>query len=218
MNIKSKIKNIIKGDKEEYFWPADIKGVLLTEIDKYSNMEKSSKAIPIIFNEDESRFKDLRTGEIFESLPLQTNCEHFSDKWYAEKIGNQILDYYTMNYAYEPKMTTRFFPACRLKSIVLEDVNNACCYNEGSSFGDKTLDKITFKKKAEKALDKIDVRWYSEDATRTQIIKFFDVASSILTKCCSIRTECHNRCQHEGAKVAEENQERRNRTEQSREF
>ena len=86
MSIKQKIKSIVNRADNELYYPQDIRYVQLETNDRQILI------VPVVFNEDKTRFKDLLSGYKFNAYDAKKDID---------KIGTQICKYYELNY-YKP--------------------------------------------------------------------------------------------------------------------
>lgn len=163
MKAIEKIKNIIGKLETEYYLPEELYFVKL-------KIGKEIIIVPIVFNEEGTRFKDLNYGDIFESCKGSTA---------RQKIGTQIKDAYKYGDYESGKYAISQLDVCSI-SVLENDLRatNAQCIELKGKFVDGSREHLAMKNKLKKF--NMDL-----NATKTcnEIVEFCEFAGKTLTKC-----------------------------------
>ena len=172
MKAIEKLKDMIGKIEEEYYLPKDLYFVKL-------QIGKNITIVPIVFNEEGTRFKDLIYGDVFNS------CDGSSAR---QKIGRQIKDEYKYGDYESGKYAITQLDVYTI-SLLENDIraNNDRCIELKGKWVEGSQEHHDMKNK----LKSFDM---SLDTPKScdEIVKFCDFASKTLTKCykfCEKETE-----------------------------
>ncbi len=163
MKAIEKLKDMIGKIEKEYYFPKDLYFVKL-------RIGKNITIVPIVFNEEGTRFKDLIYGDVFESLKGST---------IRQKIGTQIKDCYKYGDYESGKYAISQLDVCSI-SVLEHDIrsNSDRCIELKGQWVEGSRKHHNMKNK----LKDFDMGLDTPKSC-CQIIEFCDFASKALTKC-----------------------------------
>ena len=176
MSIKQKIKSIVNRADNELYYPQDIRYVQLETNDRQILI------VPVVFNEDKTRFKDLLSGYKFNAYDAKKDID---------KIGTQICKYYELNY-YKPSQAPveqLYVSNAKFLQYDIQSIYTNYWMNNNLFTGGLNLklarDSLVLTERLEDRINKkFDCYGMTEynSKSRAEIVDYCNLASKILTK------------------------------------